>query len=138
MIVNSMYMYLVSAVEKVIELFDKGRTKYTFTVEQKEATLDTAGLHLGKYSRCSFAGVDLRERTSMVIDWLNTEYPYAGTIYVYFKNSSGQQLHSIGLINDAQATKTFTNDVPQNCRIENATIQFYAVTTALLSRVEIS
>lgn len=138
MIVNSMYMYLVSAVEKVIELFENGRTKYTFTVQNKTAKLDTEGLHLVKYSRCSFAGVDLRERTSMVIDWRNTEYPGPGTIYVYFRNSSGQQLNSFGLMNDASGTSSFTNAIPQNCRIENATIEFYSTTTALLTRVEIS
>ena len=137
MIVNSAYMYLVSAVEKVIKLFDKGSTKYTFTVDQGAASLNSEGLNLNSYAKCSFAGVDLRERTSIVIDWLNTNYPGAGNIYVYFKNASGQELHGIGMSNDSSITKTFTNEIPQKCRIENATIQFEAVSRALLSRVEI-
>lgn len=138
MIVNSAYMYMVSAVEKVIKLFDKGSTKYAFTVDQGAASLNPEGLNLNPNAKCSFAGVDLRERTSIVIDWLNTNYPGGGNIYVYFKNSSGQQLHGIGLRNDESVTKTFTKEIPQNCRIENATIQFYAISRTLLSRVEIS
>ena len=138
MIVNSAYMYMVSAVEKVIKLFDKGSTKYTFTVDQNTASLDSEGLKLNPYSKCSFAGVDLRDRTSIVIDWLNTNYPGGGNIYVYFKNASGQQLSGIGINNDGSITKTFTKEIPQICRIENATIQFYAISKALLSRVEIS
>lgn len=138
MIVNSAYMYMVSAAEKVIKLFDKGKSNYPFKTTQGTVTLDAEGLHMGSVAGCSFSGVDLTGRTKVEINWLNTNYPPAGNFYLYIDDARGQQLHWAGFNNYDQTAKIVEMAIPQNCQIENATIRFLSNSRLLFNSVEIS
>lgn len=138
MIVNSAYMYMVSAVEKVIKLFDKGKTPYTFKVTQGTATLDVLGLTMRGFAICTFAGVDLTGRTKVAVTWINKNYPQAGNFFLYIEDANGKQLKAEGFNKYDEAAEIFEMTIPPLGQIENATIKFATQSFSLFSSCEIS
>ena len=138
MIVNSAYMYLVTAAKKVIKLFDKGKTPYTFKVTQGTATLDTSGLTMRAFAICTFAGVDLTGRTKVAVNWINKNYPQAGNFFLYIEDAIGKNLKSEGFNKYDEAAEIFEMTIPPAGQIENATIKFATQSYSLFSSVEIS
>ena len=134
MIVNAAYMYMRKAVSKVIHLFSNGKANYDFAKLSGTATIDASGLLMNAYSKCRFSGLPLQDKTKLVINLTNRNYPQSYTGYVYIKTSGLVQKFGKG-ITTSERSAIFEIDIPTDAQIENAVFEIEPIAPCIFTDI---